>query len=60
MSNKLPTLLDLNDMTRLFGVSPRTIYRWRQHGTGPQSAKVGGKLLWDRDNVIHWLAENYK
>jgi predicted DNA-binding transcriptional regulator AlpA len=58
MNHKLPTLLDLHDMCRLFGVSPRTIYRWRNRNTGPVGQLVGGKLLWDRDTVVDWLRFN--
>jgi predicted DNA-binding transcriptional regulator AlpA len=59
MSNiKLPVLLDLDAIRRLTGKSPRTIYRWRQRGTGPVSVKIGGQLFWDREDVIDWLATN--
>lgn len=57
---KRPILWDLPEFCRVFGIAPRTAYRWRQRNVGPQSVKVGGKLMWDRDVVISWLSENHK
>lgn len=60
MSRNLPTLLNVNDMTRLLNVSPRTIYRYRANGTGPRSALVGGKLVWNREDVLRWIADAFE
>jgi DNA-binding transcriptional MerR regulator len=49
-------LLDAHDLsTRLHGVSPRTIERWRRLNTGPAYVRVGGRVLYREADVEDWL-----
>jgi predicted site-specific integrase-resolvase len=49
-------LLDAHDVaTRLKGVSPRTLERWRVTGQGPRFIKVGHRVLYRETDVEDWL-----
>lgn len=37
-------------------VTPRTIENWVKRGVCPEPFKLGKACLWDRDQVITWLA----
>jgi predicted DNA-binding transcriptional regulator AlpA len=39
------------------GRSPRSLDRWHAHGAGPKRFKLGGKVLYARDAVLRWLAD---
>ena len=40
------------------GLSPRTLEKLRLKGSGPIYSKVGRIVLYDRQEVDRWLAEN--
>jgi len=35
-------------------VSVRTLANWRWAGTGPKFTKVGGRILYDADELAQW------
>jgi hypothetical protein len=38
------------------GLSTKTLANWRWAGTGPPYYKLGGRVLYDRDDLDVWLA----
>lgn len=46
-------VLHLNQvqLARRWSLSPRTLERWRFHGTGPSYLKVGGRVLYRLTDV---------
>ena len=39
------------ELSRRWRLSPRTLERWRYHGTGPQYLKVGGRVVYRLDDI---------
>lgn len=35
-------------------VTPRTLQRWRDEGTGPGWLRIGGRILYQRDEVLDY------
>lgn len=46
--------LSVGDIADHFGVSPRTVYNWRQTGYGPPSFRVGKYLRYRMADVLDW------
>lgn len=40
-----------------YGISPRTLAQWRYQGEGPEYAKLGGHVRYQRSAVEKWAAE---
>jgi predicted DNA-binding transcriptional regulator AlpA len=53
----MPRYLTTAEVAALCRTSPETIRFWRYVGKGPQSFKVGRKVLYDAAGVEAWLAE---
>ena len=52
----LLTLQEVSEMTRI----KETTLRWYRHnGTGPKSAKLGGRVMYRREDVIAWLEDQF-
>ncbi|MGF1648360.1 MAG: helix-turn-helix transcriptional regulator [Kineosporiaceae bacterium] len=49
-------LWSVYDLASYLGVEVRTVYHWRQRGTGPVALKVGGALRYDPALVREWVA----
>lgn len=39
------------DLSRRWGVSPRTLEQWRWKGIGPPYLKIGGRVLYRLDDI---------
>lgn len=48
----LMTLEEVSEMTR---VPAATLRYYRHKGTGPKSAKIGGRVMYRREDVEAWL-----
>lgn len=48
-------LLGITELATWLGVSPATIYHWRNTGSGPPVHKVGRHLRYQRSEVQAWL-----
>jgi predicted DNA-binding transcriptional regulator AlpA len=48
-------LLGLDDMCRLFVLTPEAIYNRRHRGDFPPAIKVGASLRWSSLDVAAWL-----
>lgn len=51
-------LLGLDDMCRLFDLTPHAIYNRRHRGDFPPAIKVGASLRWRVRDVEVWLDAN--
>jgi predicted DNA-binding transcriptional regulator AlpA len=51
-------LLDLDDMCRIFGLTPEAIYNRRHRGDFPPAIKVGASLRWRVQDVEAWIDAN--
>ncbi len=48
-------LLEIDDVCDLLHVSRSLMAKWRMQGRGPRFIKVGRRILYDRDELAHWL-----
>lgn len=53
----LMTIDEVSELTRI----PEATLRWYRHkGTGPRSAKIGGRVMFRRADVEAWLDEAFE
>ena len=48
---------DTRSQAERIGMKPKTLDNWRSTGDGPPYYKVGGKIIYDDDEVDVWLAK---
>ncbi len=53
----MEALLRLESAADVLGVSPNTLRAWRSRGIGPVGFKVGRRVMYRREAVENWLAE---
>ncbi len=46
--------LRTHEAARLLGLSPRTLEKYRCHGSGPTFRKLGGRVVYAIDDVEAW------
>ena len=51
---ELPARLTREELASLWRVSPRTIERREDAGIGPRPMKIGGRVLYRREDVLAW------
>jgi prophage regulatory protein len=49
-------LLDLREVSKLLGISPRAIWGWADAGTFPPPLELGRLRRWRRVDIESWLA----
>lgn len=49
-----------NDLARRWGISPRTLERWRVTGKGPRFLKVGKRINYRLDDVESFEADRLR
>lgn len=47
-----PALLNSRQAGKLLGLSPKTLANWRVQGFGPEYRKIGGRCLYQRQDVM--------
>ncbi|MBF0589166.1 MAG: helix-turn-helix domain-containing protein [Magnetococcales bacterium] len=54
------TLRHMNqiDLSRRWGISHRTLERWRSLGTGPAYIKIGGRVAYRLEDIERYEASN--
>lgn len=57
MNDKNPNMTP-TEAAELLGVSTRTLSRWHALRVGPARCKIGRKVLYRREAVNVWLAQN--
>jgi hypothetical protein len=52
-------VLHLNQvqLARRWALSPRTLERWRCHGTGPSYLKIGGRVVYRLEDIEAYEAK---
>lgn len=48
--------LSQSDLVERWGVSPKTLERWRWLGYGPRYIKIGGRVVYRLDEIEAWEA----
>lgn len=51
-THRLASRLTERELATHWRVAPRTLQRWRETGTGPAWLRIGGRILYDRDDVL--------
>ena len=51
-----PLLIDVAEAARLTGLSPRTVWRYASCGKFPSPLRVGGRRLWNQQELINWVS----
>ena len=57
--NLLPRLLTVNEVSSLFQVHPKTIYKWTGKGKLPY-LKINDKVRFRRKDIETWIDNNSK
>ena len=52
-----PEFVSINELASETGIAPATLRYWRGEDFGPASFKLGGRIVYRRDEVDRWLAE---
>lgn len=53
----LPRYLDERELADMLGVSPRTLRRWREGGSGPPFVAAGGRVRYRLASVERWAQQ---
>jgi predicted DNA-binding transcriptional regulator AlpA len=48
-------LLKLPEVSEMTGIPEATLRFWRHQGTGPQSAKLGRRVVYREEDVKAWI-----
>lgn len=48
----VPGLFTIENVAHHFGVTVRTVERWRRAGAIPEPHRVLGRLVWDQDDLL--------
>jgi predicted DNA-binding transcriptional regulator AlpA len=52
-------LLTLDQFAEMVNTPVNTVRYWRQSGYGPQSARIGRRVMYRRAEVAAWLDEQF-
>jgi len=58
MSNKAttaPLLVGADEVARLLSVAKSTVYSWLDSGRLPSPLRIGGRTLWNHDELQRWV-----
>lgn len=50
----------ISEMANIFGLSRRTLYRFRRDGVGPKYVRIGKKILYRAEDVDGWAKTQSK
>lgn len=54
------TFLNQIELSRRWGISPRTLERWRWMGEGPAFIKLGGRVVYRLTDVEEYEAAQFR
>jgi predicted DNA-binding transcriptional regulator AlpA len=58
--SSVPNLLTLQEVAEMLRKTPAQL-RWMRHsGTGPRSAKIGGRVMYREQDVIDWINQAFE
>ena len=49
-----------HEAARILGISPRTLEKYRCHGSGPTFRKLGGRVVYSLDDLQEWANRGLK
>ena len=49
------TMVNEKQLAKFLGCSTRVLQKWRQKNEGPPYHKVGGKVLYSQEDVLHYI-----
>lgn len=52
--------LTQHQLARRWGLSPRTLERWRWIGTGPAFLKIGGRVAYRVEDIDAWETQRLR
>lgn len=52
-------ILRIEEVSALTGIPIPTLRFWRHQGTGPRSAKFGGRIVYREHEVQAWIEEQF-
>lgn len=52
-------LLTLNEVAEILRTPPATLRYWRHLGTGPDSFRLGRRVMYRRDDLDHWVTTRH-
>jgi predicted DNA-binding transcriptional regulator AlpA len=55
-----PRYLRTPEAARFLGLSPRTLEKHRTYGTGPKYSKLGGRVVYQLEDLQAWAAHGIK
>ena len=55
-SADLPAFLTTKELAEMTRSPESTVRYWRHTGRGPRGTRVGKRVLYERSDVLHWLA----
>jgi len=50
-TNKPIAHFNVYDLSKRWGLAPKTLDRWRQRGIGPRFLKIGGHVVYRREDI---------
>ncbi|BCW85056.1 hypothetical protein NicSoilE8_27290 [Arthrobacter sp. NicSoilE8] len=53
--DSIPQLLVIDEVSELTRIPVATLRYWRHQGTGPKAARLGGRLVYRKHEVIEWI-----
>ncbi len=54
------TFLNQSELSQRWGISPRTLERWRWLGEGPRFLKLGGRVVYRLEDIEAFEAEKLR
>ncbi|MCA4132958.1 AlpA family transcriptional regulator [Arthrobacter sp. M4] len=55
-----PELLVIDEVSELTRIPVATLRYWRHQGTGPKAARLGGRLVYKKADVIGWVNQAFE
>lgn len=52
-------LLTLNEVAEILRTPPATLRYWRHLGTGPDSFRLGRRVMYRRDDLDNWVTSRH-
>ena len=57
MNHTMPRRFCTSEAAEFLGIKSQTLKNWVQANSCPSYYKVGGKLVFDRDELTEWMAD---
>lgn len=58
--NKHVAHFNVYDLSKRWKLAPKTLDRWRQRGVGPRFLKIGGRVIYRKEDIEAYETENVR